>query len=451
MLFDFIELSDKNLYIELYKKIKTAISDNIIKTGEKLPSVREAAAQLGISRTTVENAYSKLCIEGFVESYPQKGYFVIANHSKEKDNTNIKSQISTNIEYDFSSRRIDTKNADIKTWKKTVRETLLCSEELTSYGDSQGEYVLREALSEYSYKARGVKADPENIVIAAGIGPLLNILCGLIGRDISVGFSGDGFTKAQNLFADYGIPTVLLESDANGAKIDAAYKNKIDVLFSTPSSLSKISRSGLSRRRGEYSAWANEEPDRWIIEDDYNGELRFTARSIPAFQGLNFQKTIYIGSFSKLLLPSVRLAFMVLPDFLAEKFKKRKNDFNQTCGKIDQLSLTSYIKSGNLEKHLRRLRRLYSTKSKILLEELDKHFPKSEKVLFESLLTVRIFLPTSLSSKEIATKLYQNKILVIENKYKGSIDICFAGIEISQIPKAVEKIKEVFSRQKNNI
>ncbi len=444
MLFDFIELKgNDNLYIELYEKIRSAISDNIIKVGEKLPSVREAASQLNVSRTTVENAYSKLCIEGFVESYPQKGYFVIDNHTKVRLNDSLKNETLPNIEYDFSSRRIDTENADIKTWKKTVRQTLLYNEELTSYGDSQGEYRLRKALSEYSYKARGVKANPENIVIAAGIGPLLNILCGLLGRNVKVGFSSDGFEKAENLFCDYGISTHLLESDISGATLKAVTKNDIDVLFLTPSSLSKISRNALSKRRSEYSLWANKSENRWIIEDDYNGELRFTARSIPAFQGTSPQKTVYIGSFSKLLLPSVRLAFMVLPDFLAEKFKSRKSDFNQTCGKIDQLSLTSYIKSGNLEKHLRRLRRLYYAKSKVLLEELEKNFPESEKVLFESLLTVRVFFGLPFSSKELTDKLLENKICVIENKYKGSIDLCFSGIRTEEIEKAITKIKEV--------
>ncbi len=444
MLFDFIELKgNDNLYIELYAKIKSAISENIIKKGERLPSVREAAAQLSVSRTTVENAYSKLCIEGYVESYPQKGYFVIGLPHTEEIVDFSRNENLPNIKYDFSSRRIDTENADTKTWKKTVRQILLLNEELTSYGDSQGEYRLRKALSEYSYKARGVKANPQNIVIAAGIGPLLNILCGLLGRDITVGFSSDGFEKAENLFRDYGISTQLLQSDISGATLKAVMQNDIDILFLTPSSLSRISRNALSKRRSEYSHWVNEDKNRWIIEDDYNGELRFTARSIPAFQGGYPQKTVYIGSFSKLLLPSVRLAFMVLPDFLAEKFRLRKSDFNQTCGKIDQLSLASYINSGNLEKHLRRLRRLYYAKSKVLLDELERNFPKSEKILFESLLTVRVFFSLPFSSKELTERLLENQICVIENKHKGSIDLCFSGIRTEEIGNAVSKIKEV--------
>lgn len=444
MLFDFIELNTNgNMYFTLYENIKSAIMEGIIKKGERLPSIREAATQLGISRTTVENAYSKLCLEGIVESFPQKGYYVTDNPLKKTVKNENHNKTEAVIKYDFSSRHIDFDSADIKTWKKTVRQTLLDNEELTSYGDSQGEYLLRQALSEYSYKARGVKAKPENIVIAAGIGPLLNILCGLLGREISVGFSSEGFQKAQNLFSDYGISTHLLRSDISGAVIEAMNETQIDVLFSTPSSLSKLSRSGLSKRRSDYSTWANKSKSRWIIEDDYNGELRFTARTIPAFQGVNPQKTVYIGSFSKLLLPSVRLAFMVLPDVLAKKFKERKSDFNQTCGKIDQLSLANYIISGNLEKHLRRLRRLYYAKSKVLLEELTKNFPSCEKVLFESLLTVRVFLNIPLTSKEIADKLYNNGISVMENRHKGSIDLSFSGIKVDEIDVAVKKIKEL--------
>ena len=446
MLFDFIELNrNGNMYFKLYENIRSAITDGIIKKGERLPSVREAAAQLGISRTTVENAYSKLCLEGIVESFPQKGYYVTENPIKNSDQNKITNKTEKAIRYDFSSRKIDTQNADIKTWKKTVRQTLMNTEELASYGDSQGEPALREALSEYSYKARGVRANPENIVIAAGIGPLLNILCGILGRDITVAFASTGFKIAENLFSDYGITTHLLESDDSGAKLCALEKSGANILFFTPSSLPRLKINSISKRRNQYSAWANQNENRYIIEDDYNGELRFTARSVPAFQGLNPQKTVYIGSFSKLLLPSVRLAFMVLPDSLAEKFKTRKSDFNQTCGKIDQLSLVEYIKSGNLEKHLRRLRRLYYIKSQLLLNSLKKHFPKSDTLLFESLITVKLNTNLDLESNEIAKRLLDKGILVIEGKEKGEINLCFSGIKTEDIEKAVEEIKCILS------
>ena len=130
-----------------------------------------------------------------------------------------------------------------------------------------------------------------------------------------------------------------------------------------------------------------------IIEDDYNGELRYTARSVPAFQGKSPDRTVYIGSFSKLLLPSVRIAYMVLPDSLLEKFTRKKNYYNQTCGKTEQSALRAYIESGALEKHLRKLRKLYYAKSRSFLKAVGEVFPEAEVTLYESSLTAGICLP----------------------------------------------------------
>lgn len=441
MLLDFIQLNDrKDLYINLYKGIKEAINKKIIKKGERLPSIREAATQLNVSRTTVENAYYNLCIEGIVESEPQRGYFVSNGYTPIK-RIQSKSIETPKFKYDFSSRNIDTKYADTKNWKKTVRQVLINNDELTSYGDAQGELHLRKALSDYSYKARGVSSKDDNIVIGAGIGPLLNTLIGITGRKLKVGFEMSGFLKAESIFLDYGIETVILDSDANGATLESIKENNIDVLFLTTSSLPKISITGISKRRNEYISWLEEKDNRFIIEDDYNGELRYTARSLTAFQGKAVDKTVYIGSFSKLLLPSVRIAYMVLPDDFAEIFNIRRHLINQTCGKIEQLALAEYINSGNLEKHLRRLRRLYYTKSQILIEELKKSFKDINITLYESLLTLDVDFKKEYASCNLHQKLLENDILTVPTEKLGYLRLCFAGIDADEIKEAVLTIK----------
>lgn len=453
MLFDFIELdlSEKgSLYHILYSKIKEAVELGNIKTGEKLPSVREAASQLSVSRTTVENAYDRLCIEGIVESLPQKGYYILDCRQKNNTQEHLESDINNKILYDFSGRHIDTDLADTEVWKKTVRNVLHDSKELTSYGNPQGEDVLREALSTYSYKARGVIAKAKDILIGAGIGPLLNILCGLTGRKVRVGFENEGFKKAQSIFSDYGIETVILESDESGAKLESIEKSNIDILFLMPSSLSKISVTALSRRRNEFQKWVQSRENRLIIEDDYNGELRFFARTVPAFQGKLPDKTVYIGSFSKLLLPSVRLAYMVLPTSLTEKFNERKENLNQTCGKIEQLALAQYIINGNLEKHLRKLRRLYYEKSQIFLNEIKRSFPKSNIKLFETSLSCILNLDIKMSSEEICDFLKNCGILVLPTLNKGSIKLSFSGIRTQEINCALCQLKAEIDKLRKN-
>lgn len=445
MLLDFAQLQTAhkgNLYQTLYESIKSAVECGVIKKGEKLPSVREAAMTLGVSRTTVENAYTRLCIEGIVESVPQKGYFLTGNKGAELIKSE-KAKESQDIVYDFSSRRIDPKSADTELWKKLVRKVLWDSGELTSYGDTQGEIGLREALSAYAYKARGVRTSPENIVVGAGVGPLLNILCGLLGRNVKVGIENGGFSTAQSIFEDFGIESIMLESDQSGATVKSMDENNIDVLFLLPSALSKISVNSLANRRNEYSRWANIRENRLIIEDDYNGELRYTARAVSAFQGKAPQKCVYIGSFSKLLLPSVRIAYMVLPDELALRFKTRKVRFNQTCGKIEQLALTEYIVSGALEKHLKRLRRLYYTKSQVLISQIKKRFPLVYDIkLFESSLILQFKIDCGLTGEEIYEKAMKSGIRLMPCNEDNMIRLSFAGIPESEIENAVKLLEE---------
>lgn len=450
MIIDFIKLdlkTDSCLYNTVYKSIKEAVNQGVIKKNERLPSIREAASQLEVSRTTIENAYAKLCIEGIAESRPQKGYYIIGKANTAEKSSAIITKDESGIKYDFSSRRIDTGAADTENWKRLIRSVLRDSDVLTSYGTPQGEVQLRKALASYTYKARGVYAKPENIVIGAGIGPLLNILCGIMGRNITVGIENGSFKEAENIFSDYGIKTISLKSDSNGALTEELDKNKCDVLFLLPSALSKISITGISNRRNQFVKWANAQKNRYIIEDDYNGELRYTARTLPAFQAKLSDKCIYIGSFSKLLLPSVRIAYMVLPDSLAEIFKNKMKFYNQTCGKTEQLALTEYIIGGNLEKHLRRLRRLYYNKSVVLLKELKKHTDIFKEInLFETSLTVEVKTNLNAPSGDICQKCSQKGIRVMSCGKSGCIRLCFAGINQKDIAIAIKELSDIIRK-----
>lgn len=444
MLLDFINLKNGSgaMYLRLYSQINAAVQDGSVKKGERLPSIREAAAQLKVSRTTVENAYIRLCIEGVAESSPQRGYFICGTARPEKKAAQTRKK-ENNILYDFSGRSIDSAAADISFWKKTVREVLRNTDELLSYGDPQGEAGLREALAAYSYKARGVRTNPENIVIGAGIGPLLNILCGLIGRDNTVGLENGGFEQARLIFSDYGIDSLTLESDKNGAKSEVLRKSGVNILMLLPSALSKFSVTGLSSRRSAFVKWVGEEKSRLIIEDDYNGELRYTARSVTAFQGKCPESTVYIGSFSKLLLPSVRIAYMVLPDRLVPRFFERRRIYNQTCGKTEQIALKNYIETGELEKHLRRLRKLYYAKSRYLSRAVKEIMPSAEITLYESSITAELDLKIKADSADICSAAAKKGLKLLTARKKGCVRLCFAGIADSDILPAVKLLKEI--------
>ena len=440
MLLDFMNPRDGGvMYKDIYSQLLDGVKSGALKKGDRLPSIREASAQLGVSRTTVENAYMRLCVEGIAESRPQRGYFICgADFAPERENKNVKTE---KYRYDFSSQKIDPDSADVSLWRKTVRRILNDSEQLVSYGDPQGEYDLRRALSEYSYKARGVRSTADSIVIGAGVGPLLNILCGILKKDALVGMENGAFLQAMQIFSDYSIPCTVPESDRNGAVVRSLSENGINVLFLQPSALPKVSVSGLNRRRSEFSDWVKSGDDRLIIEDDYNGELRYTARSISSFQGKEPENTVYIGSFSKLLLPSVRIAYMVLPPKILKEYDGRKKYYNQTCGKAEQLALCDYIETGALEKHLRRLRKLYNGKSRLLCESLKSRLCCfSSLTLYETSLTVEVKTKLKSDSGEICAAAQRYGVRLIKTDDSGSFRMCFGGIKTEDIINAVERI-----------
>ena len=446
MLFDFIDLKNGSgsAYQRLYAAVYTAVSSGAIKNGEKLPSIREAAAQLSVSRTTVENAYLKLCIEGLAESLPQRGYFIRGISPAEPAKiTQVKKQ---EARYDFSGKKIDPAAADTDLWKKTVREVLRDTEELTSYGDPQGEPGLRQVLADYCYKARGVKTSPENIIIGAGIGPLLSILCGLMGEKRAVGIEGDGFEQAAQVFKNHSVACTSLKSDANGVIISELSKSGVNTLFLIPSQLAKISITGLSSRRNSVAEWAAAEKQRLVIEDDYNGELRRSARAVTSFQSKCPEKTVYIGSFSKLLLPSVRIAYMALPNALAEKFRETGGLYNQTCGKIEQLALQKYISSGSLEKHLRRLRKLNGIKTKRFEDAANELFPAADITLFEPSLTFLLDFELNIDSARLCAAAEKAEIKILPSKKSGAVYLCLAGIAENDIRPALEILKNIILR-----
>ena len=389
MLYDFIQLDRSKaspLWLQLYEGLRQAIQSGKLSPGEKLASIRQTCNELSVSRTTVETAYGRLCMEGLAESQPQSGYRV---RSALPQPSIAPVHPLWKPRYDFGTSSIDPQAADLETWKKLMRAVLGDSRILTSYGDPQGEPYLREQLSRYAFRARGVKAGPDCIFIGAGVGPLLHLLCPLFPEKPPVFLESPGFSQAEQIFLDYGFPIEVPGAMDRKYGSPSLPESGCCIAAELPSLRPKMTSSAAALRRSQLSSWVQARPGRYILEDDYNGELRYKTRTLPAFQGSCPEKTIYLGSFSKLLIPSVRIAYMVLPPDLAEKARQRLQTLNQTAGKTEQLALAEYIRLGLLEKHLRRLRRLNARKSQALLSALEEVFGnRADYTLYETHLAV---------------------------------------------------------------
>jgi GntR family transcriptional regulator/MocR family aminotransferase len=452
MTYDYLQIdkaSEAPLYRQLYCCIRTAVESGHLRKGERLPSIRKLAADLSLSCTTVESAYQQLCVEGYIRSAPHRGYFAL---DAKRDRPVLRSgppvftrHISAAVRYNFGTDCVDSRNIDLKSWRRHIRYALNRQEVLASYGEHQGETELREALSAYSYGARGVIASPAQIVVGAGTQPLLSILCGLIrSESCRIAMEQPGFAQAERVFADCGFETLKLPGDGGGICMDALKRSGVQFAYVSTSNRVKTGTGIPMSRRLELLKWARESGG-IIIEDDYNGELRYRARPVPAMQGIADGKgVVYLGSFSKLLLPSVRIGYMVLTPELTKCYQKRKAAYNQTASKVEQFALASYIKSGQMERHLRKLRKLYGAKSERLIWALQSAFGSQIKItLQETPLILLLDVHTDKSAEELCRMALQKGIRVLPGN-GGKIRMGFAGIPLEEIEDAVACLKSAW-------
>ncbi|MEG2019171.1 MAG: PLP-dependent aminotransferase family protein [Synergistaceae bacterium] len=443
---------DKKSSVPLWKQIefyiKEAIKSGVLEVGKKLPSIRELALQLNVSRCPVENAYVELQIQGYIESRPKSGYFVSTHlnliESKKRE---IKILPSNNIEYDFRRGQVDKKTADVLVWQKYLRKALSNEEEIISHGDPQGEIKLREAIAEYTYLARGVKCTSENVVIATGTQHLLTLLCRFVGEKKRVAIEAPGFLQAEQIFTDFGWKKKIINKTEN--IIQVLEKEKINIFTEITSNMPYTSLSVMTNRRNLLLTWAKEKSS-YIIEDDFNGELRYLSRSIPALQGLSPERVIYIGSFSNLLLPSVRIAYMVLPYELMRRVGDKIENYAQTASKIEQLALAEYIKDKKLEKHLKRSRKIYSQKVRKLVDAININFMNAKIKIFETSMSVSVEFEGVKDYWALQHEAVKNGIeldvITVEDSPK--IALSFSGVEENKIEEAVRKLAEVWQKFK---
>ncbi len=428
------------MYRQLYDSIRGFICDGSIPVGERLPSIRKISRELGVSRTTVEQAYQQLCVEGYISSRPQSGYFVEAALEGGFGGEITEPSLAVSPDrplYDFGSGYVDSRSSDINLWRKYVRAVLTREETLTSYGHYQGEPELRAQLVTYSSALRGVRCTADRIVIGAGVQPLLSLLCGLLGDKAGrIGMECPLFPQAERIFSDFRLNIVALGHDKFGVTPDELYSSKADMLYINPSNTESVGRPMPISRRTELMEWADKTHG-LIIEDDYNGALRFLSRPAPSLQGMgNGSRVVYLGSFSKLLMPSVRISYMVLPPKLAELYAERGFNYNQTSSKTEQLALAEYIHDGHIEKRLRRLRKLYSEKSQIMLDALDECFgERAEVFLAETALSVRVKLRSDALPRDIAKAALKSGVRIIPptDGDNGEFSLSFSGIPAEKI------------------
>lgn len=358
------------LYEALYRCIREDIRSGKLRPGERLPSKRALAANLEISKITVEGAYGQLMAEGYIRSREKAGYYVeeveqplgqiaVAQPPKTQREDLVDLISNTPARFPFS------------VWSRLQREVVLdVGEQLLLSVPNQGLWELRQAIATHLAQFRGMQVSLDCILIGAGTDFLYNLLIQLLGQDKCYAVEEPGYGKIRKIYAAGGVRCISAPMDDQGVIPEAL--EEAQVLHFSPSHHFPTGIVTPLSRRQALLAWANEKGNRWIIEDDYDSEFRFNARPMPAMQSLDAGgRVIYMNTFSKTLAPSIRISYMILPPELMAQFQKRLGFYSCTVPSFEQYTLARFISGGYFEKHINRMRKFYKTRRNRLLSAVS--------------------------------------------------------------------------------
>lgn len=377
--YSFANAGSDSLYHHLYKCIKNDILQRNLRPGEKLPSKRSFAENLGISVITVENAYAQLISEGYLYSVPKKGFFVSDIDARPlgtslqgtADVPALPPQDPASV-IDLTSNQTDIQNFPFSVWAKLIRGILSENQrELVTNPPCGGVLQLRAAIARHLKDFRGITAAPEQIIIGAGTEYLYSLLIQLLGFDKTYAVEDPGYQKIARIYEKHGVACCHVPLDHSGISMAALEDSGADVIHLSPSHHFPTGLVTPVSRRYELLGWASRSENRYIIEDDYDCEFRMSGNPVPAMQNIDLsEKVIYMNTFTKTLASTVRISYMILPPHLAARFYRDLSFYSGTVSNFEQYTLARFIEDGYFEKHLNRMRSYYHKKRDELIGQI---------------------------------------------------------------------------------
>lgn len=381
--------SKKALYVQLYEYIKEEIKEGTILPFTKLPAKRKLATYLQVSKNTVEAAYEQLLAEGYIESMSRKGYFVckieqmIHVKGSEERIGEVPFQ-EKDYKFDFTQIGVDKNAFPFTVYRKLINDVWQPhNNELLFLGHPQGEWSLREEIANYLYESRGVRCSASQIVLGAGTQILVKLLFQLL-KGSNYAVENPGYHRKMVVFEQGEKRVQMLSLDRDGICIADLENSDANIVFVTPSHQFPYGMIMPITRRMQLLQWAKKEEGRYIIEDDYDSEFRYSGKPIPALQGLDTDgKVIYMGTLSKALLPSLRMSYMVLPKKLIKRYQQQYLFYTQSVSRMDQEVIRRFLNERHWEKHIHKMRVVYRKKRDRLVLEIEKYFSNCVEVIGE--------------------------------------------------------------------
>ncbi|HET9059394.1 MAG TPA: PLP-dependent aminotransferase family protein [Acidimicrobiales bacterium] len=358
----------------LENALREAVVSGRLAADARLPSSRALAGDLGISRNTVAEAYAQLVAEGWLVATLGSGTYVAALRQPPR----VRPQLApppSQIRYDLRPGTPDVSSFPRSDWLAAMRQALReAPDSAFGYGDLRGVPELRDALAAYLARARGVRADPNHVVVCAGFTSGLWLVCKALAArgSTSVVLEEYGLPSNSEVVADAGLTVRRVSVDGEGAAVEQlAGMPDVSAVLLTPAHQFPLGVALSPTRRSRLIEWATTHGG-LIIEDDYDGEFRFDRQPLGALQGLSPQRVLYAGTASKTLAPGLRLAWLVVPDHLLDGVLAVKTLTNRQTSTVDQLALAAFIDNGRYDRHVRARRSAYRRRRDRLVEVMGR-------------------------------------------------------------------------------
>lgn len=461
-MFYFEKGNNTPLYQQLYNQLRQQIMEGVLSKNEKLPPTRVLAAEYHISRNTVIQAYRQLEAEGYVRSVVGSGYFVEDLRffqdycqSEPPKQTLLKNTSKQKALFDFNYGALDYSCYCSRAWRQNVIEAYdrIAAQKAAAYGEPQGLLELRCELARYLKLSRGVRCSEEQIVITSGHRQSLTLLCELFsGENRCFAMENPGYngTRIAMQLNGYSVNPIPVERD--GISVASVERLSRSLLYITPSHQFPMGSVLPIAKRLALLQWAVK-TDSYILEDDYDSELRYHSMPIPSLQSIdNGDRTIYMGTFSKSLSPDLRIAYLVLPKRLLNVHQMAFANANCTVSALLQYALAQFIRSGEYQKHINAMRTHYRKKHDYILEYVKENLSDKAKLIGEdSGLHFILEVKKALGNTDLIKELAKRKIVIyptapfwIDSKMCPSNQFLlgFGSLSLTELPFAMSVIAE---------
>ena len=369
----------QTLGAQIEDQLRHAIRDGTLRSGARVPSTRDLARQLGVSRRVTVDAYEQLAAEG---------YLVLRQGARPRVSDAAAATEQTAPEaappparprFDFRPSVPDVSTFPRTAWLRSLREavTTITDADL-GYGDYSGVDALRSALADYLGRVRGVVADPTSIIVTSGFSQAQGLVCRALAAAGAkrIAFEDPSHPEQRVIAERAGLELVPATVDQDGIRVDELEERDADAVVVTPAHQHPTGAVLAGERRSALLAWLRDR--RAIaIEDDYDAEYRYDRAAIGALQGLEPDRVVYAGSASKTLAPALRLGWLVVPSPLREAVRREKMLADQGSPRIEQYAFADFLARGELDRHLRRMRVRYRARRDALVEALSDALPEA--------------------------------------------------------------------------